>query len=217
MMNQKFRVRFHIAKRMIDIFVSLCLLVVLSPILLLIAVWIKLDSPGSVLYTSERMGKNGRPFTLLKFRSMYEGSSPLYGDDGSMLVRDNDPRVTRVGRLLRSGFDELPQLLNVLWGQMSLIGPRADPPEAARLYPQIERDRLCIKPGISGLAQVNGRTQIPLAKRHQYDLTYIEKQSAQLDTCIGLLTFFEVLPLPHWGGDHVQKKLSKMTDRLIKL
>ncbi len=89
-MNQKSHVRFHIAKRIIDVIVSLCLLIILLPILLLIAIWIKLDSPGSVLYLSERMGKYGRPFTLLKFRSMYQGSPPLHAADGSMRV----PRVT---------------------------------------------------------------------------------------------------------------------------
>ena len=163
MTNKKSRVKFHMAKRIIDVVVSLCLLIVFSPILLLIAICIKLDSPGPVLYLSERMGKDGRPFTLLKFRSMYVKSPPFYADDGSLQVLDNDPRVTRMGRLLRSGIDELPQLLNVLWGQMSLIGPRADPPEAAKTYRHLQGDRLCIKPGISGLAQVNGRTQIPLS------------------------------------------------------
>ena len=214
-MEQKLEVSFHIAKRLIDVVVSFCLLIVLLPMLLAIAVLVKLDSPGPVFYLNERMGKDGRPFTLFKFRTMYYGSPPLHAADGSMLVLDDDPRVTQAGRLLRSGFDELPQLVNVLLGQMSLIGPRADPAAALATYRGIEGNRLRVKPGISGLAQVNGRTRLSLTQRHRFDLAYIEKQSSRLDTCIFLLTFFELLPLSRWGGHRLHERLNRAANRLI--
>jgi lipopolysaccharide/colanic/teichoic acid biosynthesis glycosyltransferase len=127
----------------------------------------------------------------------------------------NDPRVTRAGRILRTGFDELPQFFNVFLGQMSLIGPRADPPDAYDLYTDPEKGRLTTKPGISGLAQVNGRTRIPLSQRRAYDLAYVKNQSLWLDTCIFFLTLFELLPFLAWGGRRAQQYLNKTANRLV--
>lgn len=193
-MGRQLFVAYTVNKRFFDVAVALLLLAGLLPLLLLLAVWIRLDSPGPVFYLSKRMGKGGRPFTLYKFRTMYQHSQPVRAADGSYLVAERDPRVTRVGRVLRTGLDELPQLLNVLQGHMSLIGPRADPPEACAYYSVADRKRLAVRPGITGLAQVNGRSQIPPAQRHAYDLAYVEHPSLRLDLCIALLTVAEVLP-----------------------
>ena len=200
---------FHIVKRIIDVSLSFSLLLVLLPILILISIGIKLESSGPMFYVSQRMGKNGKPFSLFKFRTMYQDSPKIYAVDGSMQVVANDPRVTRLGNVLRIGFDELPQLFNILLGQMSLIGPRADPLEFLATYTNEERKRLSIRPGISGLAQVNGRTEISLDQRRIYDLAYVHNLSWQLETIIFMLTFFEILPFSRWGGRDVQAFLKR--------
>ena len=216
-MNLKSRRGFSIAKRSIDLLLSFVALIMLLPLLLIIAVWVMLDSPGPPFYLSRRLGMGGRQFTFYKFRTMYLQSQPVRAVDGSYLVLDDDPRVTRIGRILRVGFDELPQLLNVLLGQMSLIGPRADPPDAYEVYDDLQKNRLLMKPGISGLAQVNGRTEITLSQRTAYDLSYIKSQSPLLDTCIFFLTIFELLPfLTGWGQPIIQH-LNQTTDRLISI
>jgi undecaprenyl phosphate N,N'-diacetylbacillosamine 1-phosphate transferase len=183
-----------IAKRVIDIVLSVVSLILLAPVMIIIAVLIKLDSPGPVLYLAERIGWNGRPFTMYKLRSMYIDSPVLNNGDGSYRVDKGDPRVTRVGRILRVGFDELPQLFNVLRGEMSLIGPRPDPLEAYSHYGEQERRRLVVRPGITGLAQVAGRTDIPWRERIKYDIEYVEHQSLWLDGKIFLYTLIEFIP-----------------------
>lgn len=183
-----------VVKRAIDIGVSLVGIILLTPMLIIVAILIKLDSPGPVFYLSQRMGRNGRLFTLYKFRSMHVNSPVLRYPDGSMRVEKKDQRVTRVGRILRLGFDELPQLLNVLKGDMSLIGPRPDPPEALQYYSGDERRRLSVRPGLTGLAQVTGRTDIPWQKRVEYDLEYLDRQSLWLDCKIAFDTMFEFIP-----------------------
>ena len=213
-MDRKLCVRFHVVKRIIDIVVSIVLLVLLLPVMGVIAILIKMDSPGPVLYVSERMGLGKRPFSLYKFRSMYHNSPPRFASDGSMLVLADDPRITRIGQLLRFGFDELPQLFNVLLGQMSLIGPRADPSAALATYGEHDEKRMLVKPGISGLAQVNGRTKISLDQRRIYDLAYVQNQSWQLETIIFILTFFELMPLTRWGEERVQEYLKQVSLKL---
>ncbi|MCB9422090.1 MAG: sugar transferase [Ardenticatenaceae bacterium] len=216
-MKQEVRFTFKIVKRVVDVVFSLAALIFLLPVLILIGVWVKLDSPGPVLYISERMGKAGRPFPLFKFRTMYHHSQPVRAANGAYLVLEDDPRVTRIGRVLRVGLDELPQLVNVLLGQISLIGPRADPPEAAAYYTSQEQKRLTIQPGITGLAQVNGRTKISLAQRRLYDLAYVEHASPSLDACIFLLTLFELLPFLAHGGSRAQNYLIRTSQRLAAL
>ena len=184
-----------LVKRAIDIGVSLVGIIMLAPVMIIIAILIKLDSPGPVFYLSQRLGRNGKPFTLYKFRSMYVNSPVLRNPDGSMRVDKDDPRVTRVGRILRIGFDELLQLFNVLKGDMSLIGPRPDPLEVFPYYSGEERQRLLVRPGITGLAQVAGRTNIPWRERLKYDIEYLERQSLWLDCKIALYTIFEFIPL----------------------
>jgi undecaprenyl phosphate N,N'-diacetylbacillosamine 1-phosphate transferase len=178
----------------IDVGVSLMGIILLAPLLIIIAILIKLDSSGPVFYPSQRLGRNGRPFTMLKFRSMYVNSPELRNPDGSMRVDKKDPRVTRTGRILRLGFDELPQLLNVLAGDMSLIGPRPDPPEALPHYRGEERRRLSVRPGITGLAQITGRNDIPWRERLKYDVEYVEHYSLWQDCRIAFYTIFEFIP-----------------------
>jgi lipopolysaccharide/colanic/teichoic acid biosynthesis glycosyltransferase len=181
-------------KRAIDVGVSLVGIILLAPVMMLIAILIKLDSPGPVFYLGQRIGRNSKPFTMYKFRSMYLNSPILRNPDGSMQVEKRDPRVTRVGRILRVGLDELPQLFNVLKGDMSLVGPRPDPLEALAYYREEERQKLLVRPGITGLAQVTGRNDIPWRERVKYDLEYLDNQSLWLDCKIAFDTIFELIP-----------------------
>ena len=181
-------------KRALDIGISLLGLILLTPLLVVIAILIKLDSPGPLLYKSQRLGRGGKPFSMFKFRSMYAGSPPVHNADGSLRVEKRDSRVTRVGRILRLGFDELPQLLNVLKGDMSLIGPRPDPPGALPFYREADRRKFLVRPGMTGLAQVTGRTDIPWRQRLAYDLEYLEHQSLWLDAKIAFWTIYEFIP-----------------------
>jgi lipopolysaccharide/colanic/teichoic acid biosynthesis glycosyltransferase len=184
-------------KRIMDVGGAVTGLVVLAPLLLLIAIVVRLDSRGPALYVDERLGVGGRRFRLLKFRSMHVGSPARYNPDGSMLVAADDPRVTRVGRVLRLGFDELPQLWNVLVGDMSLVGPRPDPAWALGKYDPGEEIRMTVRPGITGLAQVVGRTEIPWRDRLALDVRYVREYSLGLDLKLLALTALEVLPFRH--------------------
>jgi len=183
-----------IVKRVIDIGVSVVGIILLAPVMIIIMIIIKLGSPGPVFYLSQRMGRHGKLFIMYKFRSMYVNSPALRNPDGSMRVEKKDQRVTRVGRILRLGFDELPQLFNVLKGDMSLIGPRPDPLEAFSHYRGEEQHKLLVRPGITGLAQVTGRTDIPWQERLKYDLDYLDHQSLWLDCKIAFYTILEFIP-----------------------
>jgi undecaprenyl phosphate N,N'-diacetylbacillosamine 1-phosphate transferase len=169
-------------KRAFDLAVSLVALVLLSPVLGLIAIAIRLDSHGAVVFSHERLGRGGKPFTLYKFRTMVENAPDLRNYDGSTFNSPDDSRVTRVGRILRrTSLDELPQLFNVLSGRMSLVGPRPDQVDQARFYSRAEWLRTAVKPGITGLAQINGRNAITWAARKQFDLEYVALQSLGFD------------------------------------
>jgi putative colanic acid biosynthesis UDP-glucose lipid carrier transferase len=180
------------SKRTMDIVLALAGLVLLSPLLLLIALGIKLDSHGPVLYRQARHGLNGQVFSLVKFRTLrVEVCDPPEGE--CCQVTCDDPRVTRVGRLLRwTSFDELPQLVNVLRDEMSIVGPRPHPIALNEHYAErIDRylDRHTVKPGITGWAQVNGLrgetdTLDKMERRVRHDLYYIENWSLALDTRI---------------------------------
>jgi len=166
------------------------LFVGLAPFLLLLALLIKLDSAGPALYVQERLGRSGRVFRMYKFRSLrWEPHRvPILNSDGSTRVEADDQRLTRMGRFLRIGFDELPQLWNVLKGEMALIGPRPDEPFHRRLYSAKEARKLCVLPGITGLAQALGRNQIPWKERIRIDLHYIDHYSLWLDAKVIVLT-----------------------------
>ena len=181
-------------KRGIDIIASLLAITVLSPVCLLIAVLIRLDTRGPALFSQKRLGKQARPFECHKFRTMLVGSRDLRNVDGSTFNSEDDPRVTRVGRALRkTSLDELPQLFNVLKGEMSLVGPRPDQVDQVKLYTQRELLRLTVRPGLTGLAQINGRNSIPWEERKRLDLDYIERRSLSLDISLLLRTIPYVL------------------------
>ncbi|MGO9239988.1 MAG: sugar transferase [Bryobacteraceae bacterium] len=180
--------------RIRDLLIASALLLLLSPLLLACALAVRRSSPGPVLFRQRRLGLHGRPFWLLKFRSMMHNAPEVRNPDGSAYSGAGDPRVTPVGRFLRqTSLDELPQLLNVLRGEMSLVGPRPDQVDQLRFYTQDEKRKLRVKPGITGLAQISGRNNIPWARRKALDLEYVERQSSWLDWGILIRTLPRVL------------------------
>ncbi len=190
-----------LVKRVVDIAASLILLVLLLPLMVVVGILIKLTSRGPVIYRQVRCGLYGRKFVLYKFRSMQEGAEDVLWEikhlnemDGPVFKMRNDPRVTPLGRLLRkSSIDELPQLWNVLKGEMSLVGPRAPLPEEVREYTPWQRRRLSVKPGITCLWQVAGRNEIDFHEWMKLDLQYIDNWSLLLDLKILLRTVPVVL------------------------
>ena len=189
------------AKRLLDVGVSLGLLALSAPVIVLAAIAIKITSPGKVLYKQQRIGLNGRTFTLYKFRTMIANAHERLGEvshlnemTGPVFKAKADPRVTWVGRILRRfSLDELPQLWNVLKGDMSLVGPRPPIPEEVRSYHRWQRRRLSMKPGLTCLWQVNGRNNIDFDRWMRMDLQYIDEWSPSLDLKILLRTIPAVL------------------------
>lgn len=181
---------YRAAKRLLDLGTALTVLLVFSPILFLLAFAIKRESPGPIFFSQVRVGQGGRTFRMLKFRTMY---THMCGDAVSP-SSGQDPRVTRLGRILRaSSLDELPQFLNVLRGEMSLVGPRPEMPFIVESYSSVDRLRLDAKPGITGLWQVSEARRSPIHENIDYDLYYIENQSLVLDFVIFFLTAMAVL------------------------
>ncbi|OPJ65088.1 sugar transferase [Clostridium oryzae] len=176
-------------KRWFDIVVSLLLLILLFPLFMMIALLIKLDSPGNYLFIQTRVGKMGKEFKIYKFRTMLQDTSVNYQYeinteciDDFIFQHKDDNRITRIGRFLRkTSLDELPQLVNVLIGNMSLVGPRPEIPEIVAKYPKRYKKRLIMTPGITGLAQINGRSALTLSETIDYDLEYIDNFSLYED------------------------------------
>ncbi len=184
------RTHFLHLKRAVDVVIGSCLLVAALPIGVLVAAGIKYDSRGPVFFRQQRVGKDGQPFDLLKFRTMHT-SSPKYSRSPTSAF---DPRITQFGRLLRRlSLDELPQLLNVLKGDMSLVGPRPEMPFIVRQYSDAAWARLAVRPGMTGLWQISRARTLPIHQNLQYDLFYIERQSIFLDAAILLRTFGAVV------------------------
>jgi lipopolysaccharide/colanic/teichoic acid biosynthesis glycosyltransferase len=188
-------------KRLIDILVSTSMLIITSPLILLIALLVKLTSRGPVLFKADRIGLNGKPFIMHKFRSMRVGDEkdwikrfdPDKVDDFVFQDEDN-PRITKIGRFLRkTSVDELPNLVNVLMGQMSMVGPRPEEPEIVEHYSAGQRRRLTVKPGITGLAQISGRGELFVGEMVAKDLEYIDNYSLWLDIKILLVSPFHIL------------------------
>jgi lipopolysaccharide/colanic/teichoic acid biosynthesis glycosyltransferase len=166
-------------RRATDIVVSLALLGLSAPLLVMAVVAIRMESPGPPIYRQRRVGRDGRPFDMLKLRTMVHGAE---GMGPGLAVNEGDWRITRVGALLRrASLDELPNLLNVLRGEMSLVGPRPTIPVQVAQYTPRQRARLRVKPGITGWAQVNGRASLSWSERIELDLYYIEHRSLALD------------------------------------
>jgi undecaprenyl phosphate N,N'-diacetylbacillosamine 1-phosphate transferase len=170
-----------IAKLLMDYAGGAVLLLMLAPFLIVIALLIKLDSPGPILFRQERIGKLGKPFQTFKFRSMVQGAEHK---GLGYTVASDDERITKLGNVLRKwGIDEFPQLLNVLRGEMSLVGPRPTLSYQVEKYTEQQRKRLQVKPGLVGLALVKGRNQLSWQQRMEYDVWYIEHWSLWLCLC----------------------------------
>jgi lipopolysaccharide/colanic/teichoic acid biosynthesis glycosyltransferase len=179
-----------IIKRLFDIVGSLFLLILLLPLFLLVSIMVKLDSPGPVFFRHDRVGRHGKHFVLWKFRSM-RTDVPRYEVSPQSVA---DGRLTRVGRLVRRlSIDEMPQLINVLKGEMSLVGPRPEMPFIVARYHPIERLRLVARPGITGLWQISPARAFPIHENLQYDLHYLHNQSLLLDCAIILRTVTAVI------------------------
>jgi len=167
------------ASRALDLLVASLGLTLLSPLLALAALLIKLESRGAVFYRQRRVGRDGRPFELWKLRTMVPGAESM---GAGIYVLEGDSRITRVGRLLRRfSLDELPNLVNVLKGEMAIVGPRPTVQEQVDRYTERQRRRLEVKPGITGWAQVNGRASLPWPERIELDVWYVEHRSLRLD------------------------------------
>ena len=167
------------ASRALDLLVASLALALAAPLLALAAILIKLESRGPVFYRQRRVGRAGEPFELWKLRTMVPGAESM---GAGIYVVEGDPRITRTGRLLRRfSLDELPNLINVLRGEMAIVGPRPTVQEQVDRYTDRQRRRLEVKPGITGWAQVNGRTSLPWPERIELDVWYVEHRSLRLD------------------------------------
>jgi lipopolysaccharide/colanic/teichoic acid biosynthesis glycosyltransferase len=199
-------------KGIFDSLMAAFLIVILSPLLTFIAIAIRLDSPGGALFRQERVGKDGRRFTVCKFRTMHSNNNDreykayirkyvlenapyrVDGNGENIFKVVDDPRVTRFGGWLRqTNLDELPQLMNILKGEMSFIGPRPDIPYAVAMYSEWHQERLRLKPGITGLWQVSGRKSLSFEDMVRLDITYVRKQSLRMDAKILWQTFKTIL------------------------
>lgn len=185
---------YRIVKRILDFLVSLLGLIFISPVLLLLALGVKLDSKGPAIFRQVRLGKGGKPFEMLKFRSMVVGAEHT---GTGVYSAEDDPRVTKFGKILRAtGLDELPQLVNILIGEMSFIGPRpvlTYHPWRYEEYTEEQKKRFEVRPGVTGWAQVNGRKTLIWTERLKYDAEYVENLSFLFDLKILFLTFKAVL------------------------
>jgi lipopolysaccharide/colanic/teichoic acid biosynthesis glycosyltransferase len=165
--------------RSLDIVLASAALLVLSPLLVLAALLIKLESRGAVFYRQRRVGRGGRPFEMWKLRTMVPGAETM---GAGVYVLEGDSRITRVGRRLRRfSLDELPNLVNVVRGEMAIVGPRPTVQQQVDRYTERQRRRLEVKPGITGWAQVNGRATLPWPERIELDVWYVEHRSLALD------------------------------------
>ncbi|MFN2518922.1 MAG: sugar transferase [Jatrophihabitantaceae bacterium] len=197
--------RRHPGKRLFDVLVAGCLLCLLLPMLAIVWLLLRATSPDTALFRQTRIGRYGRPFVMYKFRTMRAGSGeelhreyirklltddrPPVGGAKGLYKLESDPRVTPVGRLLRhTSLDELPQLLNVVKGEMSLVGPRPALPYEAELFRATHRTRFLVAPGVTGLWQVSGRSKLPMHKGLDLDVEYVRRQSFALDLKILLKT-----------------------------
>ncbi len=192
-------------KRIVDILCSLIGLIILSPIFLIVSILIKTTMPGPIFFTQERVGKNKKVFRILKFRTMKVDKEAEESFDFS---KDKD-RLTWTGKFLRRyKIDELPQLINVLKGDMSLVGPRPTVMKQVKKYTSYEMKRLDMKPGMTGLAQVNGNVTLPWEQRIKYDIEYINKFSILLDFKI----LFKTIAIVIFGEDKFKKEQADLEE-----
>lgn len=188
---------YEILKRTLDIIVSLISLIILSPILLIVALLVKADSKGPVIFSQPRVGKNGKIFKMYKFRSMVENAEDILRElksknemSGPMFKIKHDPRVTRIGRFIRkTSLDELPQFINVLKGDMSLVGPRPNLPREVKQFDKWMLDKLVVRPGLTCFWQVMGRNSIGFIEWMKLDIKYVEERNLILDIVLIIKTF----------------------------
>ncbi len=192
-------------KRLLDILISLPSIILLSPVLVFIILVIKLTGKGRAIFKQQRAGKNGKPFTFYKFRTMKTDADPF----GPSPKSANDPRLTKIGKFLReSSLDELPQLLNVLKADMSIVGPRPLYLEQIEEWNERQKKRLLVKPGLTGLAQISGRAELTKEEKLELDVQYVESASLLLDIKIILATFKQIFI----GKAIYEKKYSQKED-----
>lgn len=193
-----FRKSYLFTKRLGDIIISLLGIIISSPITLIVAILIKIEDRGPIFYSQTRIGKDGEKFSIYKFRSMVldadkqkEKLIDMNEIDGAMFKIAEDPRITKIGKFIRKhSIDELPQLINVLIGNMAIVGPRPPLPEEVEEYSERDMDRLLVKPGCTGLWQVSGRNQLSFSEMVDLDLKYINNASWKLDVKICLKTIW---------------------------
>ncbi|HNP17765.1 MAG TPA: sugar transferase [Fulvivirga sp.] len=174
----------ELIKRPLDIIVSTLLLVVLSPLLFLIAIVIYVESGKPIIFRQTRIGKDKKSFRIYKFRTMVVDSKPFVRADGTYISRTDDKRVTRIGRYLRIGFDELPQLINIIKGEMSLVGPRPDLPIALDMLTETQHVKYNVRPGLTNLPAISGRNSLTFQERVNLDIIYINSISFLKDLTI---------------------------------
>ncbi len=196
---------YDISKRLIDIVLSLCGLIILSPLLIIVAILIRFEGKGNVIFVQDRVGLNGEIFKMYKFRSMVCNAEELKRElliqnemSGPMFKIKNDPRITKVGRVIRkTSIDELPQLFNVLKGDMSLVGPRPSLPSEVEKFEDWMMKRLSVKPGLTCFWQVSGRNNIEFEEWMKMDIKYIEERNIFVDLKLIFRTFFVL-----FGDEH---------------
>jgi undecaprenyl phosphate N,N'-diacetylbacillosamine 1-phosphate transferase len=180
-------------KRIVDIIISSLALLVMIPFGILISVIIKLHDSGPVFYGQKRLGEDGRLIHIWKFRSMVNRSDRIPGEEGARLLLDH-PEITPIGKWMRRyKIDELPQLINVIFGEMSLIGPRPSLPELANEFDEFGAKRIKVRPGCTGLAQIHGNINLPWPERWRYDAYYVDNISFSLDYHIMIRTLHTIL------------------------
>ena len=198
--NKKVKI-YEISKRGIDIVGSLAGITLLSPLYLVVAIWIKLDSKGPIIFSQERVGLNGKRFNMYKFRSMVVNAEELKEKlakqnerKGPMFKIKEDPRVTKIGKFIRkTSIDELPQLINILKGEMSIVGPRPSLPKEVEQFEDWMMTRLEVKPGLTCFWQVQGRDDIPFEEWMELDVKYVRERNLLLDIKLILKTFTVLL------------------------
>lgn len=183
---------YPIVKRIIDVLISVLGLVLLSPVFFIVAMAIKMDSMGPVIFKQKRLGRNGKIFEIYKFRSMCEGA-----EKGGVYEKKGDSRVTKIGKIIRkTSIDEIPQFINILKGEMSLIGPRPPltyHPWTFEDYTDKQKKMFNVRPGVTGWAQVNGRKEVEWNRRIELNIEYVEKMSLAFDVSIFIKTISKVL------------------------
>lgn len=193
------------SKRCIDVLLSLSGLIILAPLLFLVSILIKLESKGNVIFVQDRIGLNGKTFKMYKFRSMVSNAEDLKKDliehndmKGPMFKMKHDPRITKVGKFIRkTSIDELPQLINVLKGDMSLVGPRPSLPSEVEKFEDWMMERLKVKPGLTCIWQVYGRNNIGFEEWMKLDIKYVKERNMLLDLKLIFKTFFVL-----FGDEH---------------